>query len=100
MKTDSREDDALDEGYLVRLNGHAWGAALGVLCGLGLFLATVVLVIKGGQDVGSHLGLLSQYLPYYDVDWTGAFMGFGYGALLGYALGRLVCGVYNATAKR
>ncbi len=80
---------------ILRLNGRAWGIALGLLLGGGLFLATIVLVIKGGPDVGQHLSLLSVFFPGYRVTVLGSMIGFVYAFVLGYALGRLVGTVYN-----
>ena len=83
---------------VLRLNSKAWGVATGLLGGLGLFIATIVLVIKGGPAVGQHLGLLSQYLPGYSVTTFGAFVGFIYLFVFGYALGRIIGYVYNLSA--
>jgi len=80
---------------ILRLNGRAWGIALGLLMGGGLFLATMVLVIKGGPDVGKHLSLLSVFFPGYRVTFLGSVVGFVYAFVLGYALGRLIGSVYN-----
>ena len=81
-----------------RLNAQAWGVSFGFLFGIGLFLATIVLVIKGGDNVGQHLSLLAVYFPGYRVTFLGAFVGFVYAFVLGYALGRLVGLVYNGVA--
>lgn len=78
-----------------RLNARAWGIAVGLLAGLGLFIATNVLVIKGGPNVGQHLGLLGQYFPGYSVTIVGSVIGFIYMFVLGYILGRLIGTVYN-----
>ncbi len=80
---------------ILRLNARAWGIALGLLLGGGLFVATIVLVIKGGPDVGRHLSLLSVFFPGYRVTVLGSLIGFVYAFVLGYALGRLVGTVYN-----
>lgn len=80
---------------ILRLNGRAWGIALGLLLGGGLFLATIVLVVKGGPEVGQHLNLLSVFFPGYRVTVLGSLIGFVYAFVLGYALGRLVGTVYN-----
>ena len=48
---------------ILRLNERAWGIAVGMLLGMGLFVATIVLVLKGGPRVGLHLSLLSRYFP-------------------------------------
>jgi hypothetical protein len=95
----SNENTAVDT-YVRRLNGNAWGISLGMLFGLGLFLATLALVLRGGEDVGAHLGLLSVYFPYYDVTVPGSFLGFGYAFVVGYVTGRVLCFVYNATSRK
>ena len=73
--------------------------SFGLLSGLGLFVATMVLVLRGGEHVGQHLALLSVYLPGYSVSVGGAFIGFIYLFVIGYALGRLIGLVYNAIAQ-
>jgi ABC-type nitrate/sulfonate/bicarbonate transport system permease component len=80
---------------ILRLNGRAWGIAAGLLLGGGLFLATVVLVLRGGPNAGQHLGLLRVFFPGYQVSLVGASIGFIYAFVVGYALGRLVGSVYN-----
>ncbi len=91
--------EAAVESYLLRLNGRAWGIALGVLFGLALFFATNVLVWQGGENVGQHLGLLRVYFPGYSVSFAGSLIGFVYAFVVGYATGRILCGVYNRTAR-
>ncbi len=87
------------EREMLRLDAKAWGISMGLLAGLSLFVATTVLVLKGGPTVGPHLGLLSVYLPGYRVTMGGAFVGFVYMFVIGYALGRLVGWVYNVAAR-
>ena len=84
---------------LLRLNARAWGIAVGLLFGLAIFLATIVLVMKGGKTVGPHLALLGQYLPGYRVTLLGAFVGFVYLFVIGYGVGRIIGAVYNALAR-
>ena len=84
---------------LLKLNARAWGIALGLLFGLGLALATIVLVFRGGQSVGPHLALLALFLPGYRVSVAGAFIGFAYLFVIGYAIGRLIGSVYNKLAR-
>ena len=55
------------ETTLVRVGARAWGIAMGSILGGGLMVATLALVFKGGEDIGRHLGLLSNVLPGYDV---------------------------------
>jgi hypothetical protein len=80
---------------VARLNARAWGIAVGLLFGVGLFLATLLLVIRGGPEVGPHLSLLSVYFPGYRVTLAGSFIGFVYAFVLGYGLGRIVGSVYD-----
>ncbi len=82
-------------GAPLRLNARAWGIALGLLCGLGLLIATNILVLEGGPVVGPHLSLLGAYLPVYRVTFAGSLLGFGYGGLIGYCAGWLIGMVYN-----
>jgi hypothetical protein len=84
---------------LLKLNARAWGIALGLLFGAGLFLATIVLVVRGGRRIGPHLNLLGMFLPGYRVSVGGAFLGFAYLFIIGYAIGRLIGSVYNAMAR-
>jgi hypothetical protein len=83
---------------VLRLNAKVWGLSFGLLGGLGLFVSTVILVLKGGERVGPHLSLLSIYFPGYRVTWGGAFLGFVYMFVIGYAIGRLIGAVYNRLA--
>ena len=96
-------DAAGDRGVresLLRLNARVWGITVGLVAGLLLFVATNVLVLRGGDVVGPHLGLLGVYLPGYRVTFVGSLIGFVYAFVIGYALGRLIGTVYNAVADR
>ncbi len=84
---------------LALLHARAWGVSTGLLFGIGLFMATILLVVQGGPDMGQHLSLLSIFLPGYSVSVGGAFIGFVYAFVIGYALGRVVGSVYNATVR-
>ena len=89
----------VEEQILQKTLAHAheqgWGIAFGLLCGLGLFLATVLLLLQGGSNLGAHLGLLRVYFPGYSVTWFGSLIGFVYAFVGGYALGRTVAAIYN-----
>jgi len=92
--TQQNEDETL-RNALLRLNARAWGIGMGLLLAVGLFLATNVLVIRGGEHVGQHLGLLSIYLPGYSVSFVGSLIGFVYAFVGGYGMGRVIGAVYN-----
>jgi len=87
-------EEQLDKA-IRRLNARAWGITAGLLFGGALFLATIVLVIKGGDNVGQHLGLLGNYFPGYRVTVPGSLLGFVYGFVFGYGIGRVIGTVYN-----
>lgn len=78
-----------------KLDRVALGLALGITGSIGLFLATIFLVIKGGNHVGANLQLLSNYLPGYTVSWAGSLLGLVYGLLIGYACGWSYAGLRN-----
>jgi hypothetical protein len=87
------------ESAVLRLNARAWGMAFGLLGGLGLCVATMVLVLKGGPDVGQHLGLLANFFPGYRVTGLGALLGFAYGFVTGYVVGWLISTVYGRVTR-
>jgi len=89
------------QASLLRLNARAWGISTGLLLGGGLFLATIFLVIRGGETVGPHLSMLRVFFPGYSVTWLGAFVGFFWAAVAGAAVGGGVAWLYNlAVVKR
>jgi len=69
------------------LHRTALGVAIGVWAGLTVFIATVILLLKGGTEIGRNLSLLNQYLIGYSVTWVGSVVGLGYGFLFGFLLG-------------
>lgn len=85
--------------FSLRLNARAWGVAVGLLFGLGLFIATNILVVKGGPTIGQHLGLLGELLPGYRVTFGGSLIGFVYAFVIGYGVGWLIGRLYNALAR-
>lgn len=85
---------------VARLRAGIMATVFGMVGGAGLFLATIWLVIRGGPNVGKHLGLLVNYFPGYSVTWKGAVIGILYGALIGALVGWLVSWVYNSVADR
>ena len=91
----TQQEDVLIRTAIQRLNARAWGIAMGLLFGLGLFLATIVLVLKGGPRVGQHLNLLGVYFPGYRVTVLGSFIGFIYMFVIGYGVGRIIGTLYN-----
>ena len=72
------------ERVFLKLDRVAFGVSLGTVTGLALFLATLLLVIKGGDVVGPNLRLLSEYFPGYQVTASGSAVGLFYGFLTGF----------------
>jgi len=92
------EDEKLFTGVLL-LNAKVVGLVLGILFALGIFVATNWLVIKGGERVGPHLQLLSQYFIGYKVTFIGSLIGAAYGFALGTLCGALIGWIYNKIAS-
>lgn len=104
MKNGSAEPPSSEEAFIsdrlivqafARLDGVALGTAVGTTGGLVLFLATLILLAKGGGPVGPHLELLGQFLVGYEVTLVGSFIGLGYGTILGFALGWTIAVLHN-----
>ncbi len=80
---------------LLRLNVKIQGMVTGILAGMGLFIATNWLVLKGGKDVGPHLSLLGQFFIGYRVTFVGSLVGFAYAFVCGFLVGYSVAKLYN-----
>jgi hypothetical protein len=80
-------EDDLIEVVFARLDPLALGVAVGWVKGLVLFLATAILLLKGGEHVGHTLSLLGNYVPGFEVTWIGAAIGCVEVGLMGFALG-------------
>jgi protoporphyrinogen oxidase len=79
-----------------KLDRTAFGFSVGVATGMLLFLATLWLVLKGGNVVGPNLQLLNQYFPGYSVTASGSVLGLAYGFAAGFAGGWLFAFLRNA----
>src|SRR3954447_19897327 len=84
---------------LVRLNTLIMAGIGALLVGAGLWLATVVLLMRGGESVGRHLSLLSIFLPYYDVSWAGSLIGALWGGVVGAISSAVVYWSYSRTLR-
>ena len=97
-KINTTNEEKLFSGVLW-LNAKILGLSLGLLLGLGVFIATNWLVLKGGKVVGPHLQLLSQYFIGYRVSFLGSLIGFAYGFAVGTFSGSLIGWIYNSITK-
>ena len=75
------------EAAFARLDPLALGVAVGVISGLGVFVATAVPLLNSWPVLGTTLSLLRNYLFGFEVTWTGAFIGFLEAGLWGFGLG-------------
>ena len=90
-----QKDDELLIQSFAKVDAVALGGACGIVFGLALWLATAVLLIKGGQQIGPHLSLLSQQYIGYSVTWSGSIVGAGYGLMTGFIAGWALASVRN-----
>ena len=98
MKTEVHHSDPTEElivQSLAKLDGKALGIALGLLLGLGIFVATNFLIIKGGDVLGPNLALLSQFFIGYEVTFGGSLIGMIYGIMAGFIMGWLIAAIRN-----
>ena len=91
------EEEQIEKAVIL-LNSKLLGIVLGFLSGVGLFLITNFLVLKGGPHVGAHLFLLSNFFPGYRVTFLGSIIGFVYAFVVGFVVGVVLGAVYNKVA--
>ena len=84
---------------LTRMNAVVSGIMAGSVLGGAIFLATIFLVLKGGEVVGPHLALLGQFFYGYTVTLGGSFIGLAYGFVVGFIIGYVVARLYNWFAE-
>ena len=77
------------------LHKRALGVAIGTVTGLGLWIVTLALVIKGGYPVGPRLALVGQYFPGYSVTFAGSFVGLLWGFVTGFLVGGFFALLHN-----
>ncbi len=90
------QEDAAIEAAFARIDPIALGVAVGAVAGLGLFVASAVLLLKGGPVVGPNLSFVGQYLWGFNVTWSGAVLGLFEGALAGFSIGALAAALRNS----
>jgi protoporphyrinogen oxidase len=79
-----------------KLDRVAFGLSLGAVAGGLLFVATLILALKGGEVVRPYLQLLSQYFPGYRVTVPGSVFGLAYGFIFAFTAGWLFAFLRNA----
>jgi protoporphyrinogen oxidase len=94
-----KSEDEVIELAFAKVDSLALGVAVGVVSGLGVFLASAVLLLKSGSPVGPMLALLGHYFIGFEVTWAGAFLGLLEAGLAGSAIGATAAGLINGTLK-
>jgi len=94
-----RELPAIPEKMLIRafarMDTVALATAVGTVCGLLVFSATMWIISRGGSALHSHLRLLGQYFIGYTVTVKGGFIAFAYSFFWGFLLGWLFAYMRN-----
>lgn len=100
-ETFSKDEWAAIGQAIARLRASVMAVVFGLLSGVGLFVATLWLVVtaKEGVEVGPTLSLLNNYFPGYSVTYGGAFVGLIYGAVVGAVGGYVLAYVYNVVVE-
>ena len=91
--------DEVIEAAFAKIDPLALGVAVGVVSGLGIFMASAILLLRSGPVVGPTLSLLGNYLIGFEVTWTGAVIGLFEGGMSGFAVGALAAGLRNSALK-
>jgi protoporphyrinogen oxidase len=87
--------DRILAGAFARMDKFSFATAVGSVSGLLIFLATIVLILRGGETVGPNLALLGQYFIGYTVTFQGACIGFAYTFFCGFLFGWLFAYLRN-----
>jgi hypothetical protein len=95
----AKSEDKVIEVAFAKIDPLALGVAVGVVSGLGIFMASAILLLKDEPVVGPMLSLLGNYLIGFNVTWVGAVIGLFEGGLLGFAVGALAAGLRNRALK-
>jgi hypothetical protein len=96
MTNDENDLEKVVLTRLLRLNATVQGVVTGMLAGLGVFIATNWLLLKGGEVVGPHLSLLGHFFIGYQVSFLGSFIGFAYAFGVGFLVGYCTARLYNS----
>lgn len=94
-KTEALVPEQILTRTFARIDKLAFATAVGSVSGLLLFLATILLVVKGGEVVGPTLRVLGAYFVGYTVTVKGAFIAFGYTFFCGFLFGWLFAYLRN-----
>jgi hypothetical protein len=95
----SRSPAAVLTAAFAKYDPLALGIAVGTVCGATVFLATAILLLRGGENVGRTLSLLANYFLGFEVTWVGAVIGLAWGGLGGFCIGVVTAFGINTTVS-
>ena len=93
-QTKLRSNEVLIRAF-ARIDKFAFATSVGSVCGLVIFIATLLLFIKSGKVADRNLQLLGQYFIGYTVTTKGAFIGMAYSFFWGFIWGWLIAYLRN-----
>ena len=106
-RVEARPIEELLRSVFARFDAVALGSALGAVGALVTFLATAILLLRGGEPLGPTLSLLGNYLFGYQVSWPGALLGAVEAGLIGFGVGfamarsiNVLLGFYETSIRR
>ena len=91
--------EALIESAFAQYDARALGTAIGIVCGVGLFLATSILLIKGGTNIGQNLAVFANFFIGYKVTWMGAIIGLVQASVGGFIFGYVLAKLINVAVR-
>ena len=80
----------------MKLRVRAFGLAVGIVLGLGIFLATLCDVVR---EKGETLQSLESFFLGYSISFSGAIVGLIWGFVDGFICGALIAWLYNILHK-
>jgi hypothetical protein len=83
----------------IALNTRIAAISTAVVGGVAVWLATAVLLWRGGYDIGKNLAILSTFFPGYSVTWSGAWIGLLWGAIFGAISGWIMYATYASSLQ-
>lgn len=93
-EVESAEERVIEAAF-AKIDPVALGLAIGVVGGCGLFVASAILLLRGGPVIGPNLSLLGSYLFGFQVTWAGAVIGSFEGVLAGFVVGGTAAALRN-----
>lgn len=87
--------EELMDVVFAKIHNISLGLSLGIVCGVLLWAATMVVALRSDLGLTSYLELLRNYYPGYRVTAVGSLVGFIYGFVSGFLFGWLLAIIRN-----